>query len=77
MYLEQPEGFHPGRAVICKLPLSSWTSSHFVKGAMVAMAGNTVVGHADSWLVSRGVSRVNALAAWSISIGYHCLFHSP
>lgn len=59
--------FTPGRAVICKLPLSSWTSSHFVQGAMVAMAGKTLEGHPDSGVISRGISRVNALAGWSIS----------
>lgn len=54
------KGFRPGRVVICKLPLSSCTNSHFVKGVMVAMAGNTVEGHADFELVSRGISRVHA-----------------
>lgn len=59
MYLGQPEGFHPGRLVTYKLPLSSRDSSHFVHGAMVAKAGNIAEGHANSGLVSRGVSRVN------------------
>lgn len=52
----------PGRALICKLPLSPWTRSHFVKDAMVAMAGNMTEGHTDS-LVSGGINRIKALAA--------------
>lgn len=41
------------------------------------MAGNTVEGHNDHEFVSECITRVNALATWAISIGHHCLFHSP
>lgn len=41
------------------------------------MAGNRAEGHNDSEFVPEGITRVNALATWAISIGHHRLFHSP
>lgn len=65
------KGLLPGRTLVCQLPVSSWTSSHLAKGAVVAEAENTVEGHSDSGWVSGGISGVKTRAAWGISIGWH------